>query len=470
VASIYVCGATVQAPPHLGHARSAVTFDMLRRWLGRSGYEVTFIRNVTDIDDKILDRSNSADQAWWAWASAQERSFRAAYDALGCLPPTHEPRATGHITEMIELTGRLIDRGHAYATSGDVYFSVRSFLGYGELSGRASDATDAGADATDAGKHDPRDFALWKRPRPGEPVNASWPTPWGRARPGWHLECSAMSTKYLGDAFDIHGGGRDLIFPHHENERAQSQASGQAFARYWMHNGLLTVSGEKMSKSEGNPTLVSDILGRWRPVEVRYYLGSAHYRSTVEFSSAALDDSAAAYRRIERFIGRASEAVAGASAESGPPAQLPDEFVSAMDDDLGVPAALAVAHAYVGRGNAALRDGDLPAVRQTLRDVLNMTNILGVGPRQWPTSEGPVAGPVVDGLMDFALSQRAAARARGDFRIADSIRSHLADLGITLEDTEEGTRWKLNAPPDAAGVQFADNRAYRPEWRPRREL
>jgi cysteinyl-tRNA synthetase len=447
VASIYVCGATVQAPPHLGHARSAVSFDVLRRWLALAGYEVRFIRNVTDIDDKILNRSTAAGATWWAWAAEQERAFRAAYDALGCLPPTLEPRATGHITEMIELTRCLIDRGHAYVTAGDVYFSVRSCPGYGELSGQDPDATQPGEDdPAGAGKQDLRDFALWKRPRPGEPITASWPTPWGRARPGWHLECSAMSTKYLGDTFDIHGGGRDLIFPHHENERAQSRAAGQVFARYWMHNGLLTVSAEKMSKSQGDPVLVSDVLGRWRPVEVRYYLGSAHYRSTVEFSATALDDAAAAYRRIEHFTSQASQVPAGADAADVAPTELPDAFVKAMDDDLRVPAALAVVHAEVRRGNAAMRRGDLPVARQALRAVLNMTDVLGIAPQQWATSEATLTGHVLDGLMDLALAQRAAARTRGDFGAADEIRRQLADIGITVQDTLGGTQWKISPP------------------------
>ncbi|MDP9168889.1 MAG: cysteine--tRNA ligase, partial [Actinomycetota bacterium] len=306
-ASIYLCGATVQAPPHIGHVRSAVNFDILRRWLAHSGYAVTFIRNVTDIDDKILSKSAEAGEPWWAWAALQERNFSAAYEVLGCLPPTYEPRATGHVTEMVELMQRLIESGHAYAIDGDVYFDVRSFASYGSLSGQRLEAMHPAGDTEgELRKRDPRDFALWKRHKDGEPLTASWPTPWGRGRPGWHLECSAMATKYLGPAFDIHGGGLDLVFPHHENEIAQSVAAGDGFARYWMHNAWLTTGGEKMSKSLGNSLFVTEVTKQWRPVEVRYYLGAAHYRSNVEFSPEALDESAAAYRRIENFVQRSA--------------------------------------------------------------------------------------------------------------------------------------------------------------------
>ncbi len=284
-ASIYLCGLTVQGPPHIGHVRNWVNMDILRRWLAASGYRVTFVRNVTDIDDKIIAKSAEADEPWWALAFRNEREIIAAEEALGCVPPDYEPRATGHVPEMIELMHRLIDSGHAYAAGGDVYFDVRSFPAYGALSGqRVDEMQPAGDSVGDTRKRDPRDFALWKAAKPGEP---SWPTPWGRGRPGWHLECSAMATKYLGPAFDIHGGGLDLVFPHHENELAQSVAAGDGFARYWMHNGLVTMSGEKMSKSLGNTLQVREIVKRWRPAEVRYYLGAAHYRSVIEFSPEA---------------------------------------------------------------------------------------------------------------------------------------------------------------------------------------
>src|SRR5690242_20875496 len=325
-AGLYLCGATVQAPPHIGHIRSGVSFDILVRWLKVSGYQTTFCRNVTDIDDKILKVAAAEDAPWWAVAQRNERAFSRAYDVLGCLPPDVEPRATGHIPEMITLMRRLIDGGHAYAAGGDVYFDVTSYPGYGALSGqrlenmRPADDTD-----TDNAKRDQRDFTLWKGAKPGEPY---WDTPWGPGRPGWHLECSAMATKYLGPAFDIHGGGLDLVFPHHENELAQSVAAGDGFARFWMHNGLLTMAGEKMSKSLGNTLQVREIVKQWRPVEVRYYLGSAHYRSVMEFSPSALDEAAAAYRRVENFVEKAAAVVDASVGE------VPDAFGRALDDDL----------------------------------------------------------------------------------------------------------------------------------------
>ena len=349
--SVYLCGATVQAPPHIGHLRSAVVFDVLIRWLEASGYRVTFCRNVTDVEDKILRTAQAEGVPPPIVAERNQRAFTWAYDALGCRPPDVEPRATGHIPEMIVLIRRLIESGHAYAGGRDVYFDVHSYPGYGALSGQRLDAMRPAEDADDTGtKHDPRDFTLWKGAKPGEP---SWETPWGPGRPGWHLECSAMSTKYLGSTFDIHGGGMDLIFPHHENEIAQSRAAGDGFARYWMHNGLLGLAGEKMSKSGGNSLLVTDVLRRVRAPELRYYLVQAHYRSLLEYSEDALEEAAAAYQRIERFVLRASEVLMGATDDDGAPG-LPVSFRSAMDEDLSVPAAVAAVHASIRDGNQAL--------------------------------------------------------------------------------------------------------------------
>jgi cysteinyl-tRNA synthetase len=438
--SIYVCGATVQAPPHLGHLRGAVDFDILRRWLAQNAFDVTFIRNVTDIDDKILRKAAAAGQPWWAWAAAQERHFRTAYEALGCLPPTHEPRATGHMTEMIELTHRLINSGHAYAAGGDVYFSVRSFPEYGSLSGHDVDATASRGDG-EGRKRDLRDFALWKGWKPDEPGTASWPTPWGRARPGWHLECSTMSTRYLGAAFDIHGGGRDLMFPHHDNEIAQSHAAGDAFARYWVHNAWLTVSGEKMSKSLDNSAFVDEVLTRWRPVAVRYYLGAAHYRSTLEFSPSALDEATAAYERIEHFVRRASAWVGDRVPRQS--RVLPGAFVTAMDNDLGVPDALSVIHSTVRRGNGALEASDEEVTQAALNDVRQMTGILGIDPLKWDDRGGSRFDEVVGALVVVALEQRAAARVRGDFAAADAIRHRLAEIGVTVQDSPAGSRWEF---------------------------
>lgn len=447
--SMYVCGLTVQGPPHIGHVRFALAFDVLRRWLVHRGNEVTYVRNVTDVDDKILAKADAAGVPWWAWAYENERAATRAYDVLGTLPPTYEPRATGHVPEMVQLIERLIAGGHAYAVDGDVYFDVRSFPGYGELTGqKLGDLQPAADTETDERKRDPRDFALWKGGKDGEPLTASWPTPWGRGRPGWHLECSAMAEKYLGAEFDVHGGGLDLRFPHHENERAQSQAAGDGFARYWLHNGWVTMGGEKMSKSLGNTALVDEVVRRVRPVELRYYLVAPHYRSTIEFTEAALAEAGVAYRRIESFVTRAHERVAGGSPAESPITSdvLPEPFVAAMDDDLGTPAAVAAVHDAVTRGNTALAAGDEDGVTVALREVRGMLGVLGLDPLdpQWADAGGDRRlAEATDGLVRLALEQRAAARARKDYAAADAIRDQLGALGVQVEDTPQGTRWEL---------------------------
>ncbi len=450
-AGLYLCGATVQAPPHIGHVRSGVDFDILIRWLRASGYAATLCRNVTDIDDKILRVAADEAVAWWAVAERNQRAFTRAYAALGCLPPDVEPRATGHVPEMIVLMRRLIESGHAYAAGGSVYFDVRSWPQYGELSGQRLDHMLAAADTeSDEAKRDPRDFALWKGVKPGEPF---WETPWGPGRPGWHLECSAMSTKYLGATFDIHGGGLDLLFPHHENEQAQSRSAGDGFARYWVHNGLVRVGGEKMSKSIGNSLLVDNMILTVRPVELRYYLGQAHYRSEIDYSPEALGEAATAYRRIEGFVSRAAETLAGtaegAAAEPLTAGGLPAPFAAAMDDDLGVPQALAVVHEAVRDGNSALAAGDVAGVAKQLAEVRAMLDVLGLDPlaAPWAAAPGGPAGgdlrPVVDALVSVALEQRQAARQRKDYAASDAIRDRLQDAGVLVEDTPRGPRWEL---------------------------
>jgi cysteinyl-tRNA synthetase len=434
----YVCGATPQAAPHIGHLRSGVTYDLLFRWLLASGYDVTFVRNVTDVDDKIIAVAAETGVPWFAVAEANQRVFNRGYDQLGCLPPTAEPRATGHVPEMITLIRRLIEARHAYAVDGDVYFDVLSWADdYGELSHqKLENMRPAGDTPNEDCKHDPRDFALWKGAKPGEP---SWETPWGSGRPGWHLECSAMATKYLGPAFDIHGGGVDLIFPHHENEIAQSKAAGDGFARYWMHNGLLTVNGEKMSKSIGNVVLLTDLLEKARPVEVRYYLGAAHYRSLIDYTEDALHEAAAAYQRIEGFITRAVEMAGRVE-----PGDVPGAFADAMNDDLGVPQALAVVHESVREGNTALAAGDKDTVTRVLGDVRAMLGVLGLDPLTAPwEGAGEDLSDVVDALVSVALEQRQAARARKDYAAADAIRERLTAAGIVIEDTPRGPRWEL---------------------------
>jgi cysteinyl-tRNA synthetase len=454
-ASVYLCGATVQAPPHIGHLRSAVCFDVLIRWLEASGYLVTYCRNVTDVDDKILRVAQREGIAPAIVAERNQRAFTWAYDAVGTRPPDIEPRATGHIPEMIILIRRLIERGYAYPAAGDVYFDVRSFAAYGALSGQLPGQLRPAEDSGEAdAKRDPGDFTLWKAAKPGEPY---WETPWGSGRPGWHLECSAMSTKYLGPEFDIHCGGMDLIFPHHENEIAQSHAAGDGFARYWLHNGLLELGGEKMSKSLGNSLLVTDVLQRVRPAELRYYLVQAHYRSLLGFSEDALEEAVAAFRRIERFVLRASEALGrlGIDYDAGEhpsgeeyeePAGLPVSFRSAMDDDLGVPSALAAVHACVRDGNQALAASDKAGARVSLVRLRAMLDVLGLDPLapNWPGGgSGDRLRDVVGALVKLTLQQRDAARARRDYATSDAIRDGLEELGVVVEDTPEGPRWEL---------------------------
>jgi cysteinyl-tRNA synthetase len=446
-AGVYVCGLTVQSDPHVGHIRSGVAFDVLRRWLAYSGYDVTYIRNVTDIDDKILIKSAEEGVPWWAHAYRYEQAVTWAYNALGCLPPTYEPRAAGHIPEMLELIQVLLDSGHAYAASdvsGDVYFDVNSWPAYGELTHQRVEDMEPAADADPRGKRDPRDFALWKGHKPGEPDTAAWATPWGRGRPGWHIECSAMAGKYLGAEFDIHGGGIDLRFPHHENEQAQSRAAGRPFARYWMHNAWLTTAGEKMSKSLGNSLRVPEVLQRFRAVEVRWYIVSAHYRSNIEYSDESVAEAATAYRRIEGFVERAIELVGPVE----PSARVPEAFAAAMDDDLAVPAALAVLHDTMRAGNAALAEpggGSAEAVRAALGDLRAMTAVLGVDPLdpRWSSGSDERLRAAVDALVAVALDQRRSARERKDYAAADAIRDALKAAGVVVEDTASGSRWAL---------------------------
>jgi len=442
-AGIYLCGATVQAPPHIGHLRSAVAFDVLGRWLEHTGHRVTFIRNVTDIDDKILARAAETGRAWWSIAYDNELAFNAGYDALNVRRPTYEPRATGHVPEMVVLIGELIDAGHAYPASdgsGDVYFDVLSWADYGELSHQRVQDMRPAEDADPRGKRDNRDFALWKGHKPGEPTTASWATPWGVGRPGWHLECSAMARKFLGSAFDIHAGGIDLRFPHHENEQAQSRAAKDDFAAYWLHNGWVTTGGEKISKSLGNSIGLDDVLARVRPAELRYYLGSAHYRSMIEFSEQTLDDAAAAYRRIEDFLTRAAGAVPAAFAA----AAVPAAFAAALDDDLGVPQALAVLHETVHAGNRALAGSDTAQVAGARAQVEAMAQVLGLSPSDFagPSAAEPTAR-ALRSLVEDQVRIRAWARAERDFATADAVRDRLDAAGVVLADGSDGTTWSL---------------------------
>lgn len=491
---IYVCGATVQSSPHIGHIRAAVAFDIVRRWFLKLGYKVTFVRNVTDIDDKILDKAAAAGQRWWARAYYYEREFTEAYNTLGVLPPTVEPRATGHMSDMIDLIQRILDNGHGYVVTdadgkptGNVYFDVASWPHYGELTHQkqTSEVDEAAAvadrmgpsvDATGADKynpvdpadvspdkHDPRDFALWKAPKDTDPEDARWSTPFGVGRPGWHIECSAMSHRYLGDGFDIHGGGLDLRFPHHENEMAQTCAAGYPSAARWMHSAWVTAKGEKMSKSLGTGLSVPSVLAEHSAWVVRYALGSVQYRSMLEWSDQALVEAQAAYERIMNFIERAGVAlgeqperaeIAGVSADD-----LPADFVSAMNDDVNVSGATAAIFTAIRNGNTLLSklddraDGDAARaeVRSALVAVRAMLDALGLDPlaEPWAGAAGADGNgesrehDVLDALITEQLNARAEARKSRDFAKADAIRDALGAAGIAIEDGPQGSTWSL---------------------------
>ncbi len=448
-ARIYYCGATVQGEPHLGHIRSALVFDQLSRWMRYRGLKVTTVRNVTDIDDKILAKSADSmepgfegefpNEQWWALAYRFEKVFAQAYAALGIDPPTYEPRATGHIPEMFALIQHLIDRGHAYPAlddSGDVYFDVRSWDKYGALTNQSVEDMQDSADADPRGKRDPRDFALWKGYKEGEPLTASWESPWGRGRPGWHLECSAMAGKYLGSRFDIHGGGLDLRFPHHENELAQSTAAGDDFANFWMHNGMVTYEGEKMSKSIGNTISPAQMLEMARPLVVRYYLGSAHYRSVLDYRPSSLQEAATAIERVEAFLAATQDLLK-------PGREVPEAFAEAMDDDVNIPRALAVLHEQTRAGNAALAAGE--DASDAANAVMAMAEVLGLAQLMSFNAEGTSGAEheALDALIQAVLAERADARAQKDWAKADAMRDLLASAGVQVKDGANGSTWSV---------------------------
>lgn len=496
---IYVCGATVQSSPHIGHIRAAVAFDIVRRWFLKLGYKVTFVRNVTDIDDKILDKAAAAGQRWWARAYYYEREFTEAYNTLDVLPPTVEPHATGHMSDMIDLIQRILDNGHGYVVTdadgkptGNVYFDVASWPHYGELTHQkqTSEVDEAAAvadrmgpsvDATGADKynpvdpadvspdkHDPRDFALWKAPKDTDPEDARWATPFGVGRPGWHIECSAMSHRYLADGFDIHGGGLDLRFPHHENEMAQTRAAGFPSAARWMHSAWVTAKGEKMSKSLGTGLSVPSVLAEHSAWVVRYALGSVQYRSMLEWSDQALVEAQAAYDRVSNFIERAGVALGDLKPNRDeitavPADDLPADFVAAMNDDVNVSGATAAIFTAIRSGNTLLSqladraDSETAKaeVREALLAVRAMLDTLGLDPLAEPWVSAGVAGGAADGtaespehaaleaLIAEQLNARAEARKAKDFAKADQIRDALTEAGIAIEDGPQGSTWSL---------------------------
>lgn len=502
---MYVCGATVQSSPHIGHIRAAIAFDIIRRWMLRLGYKVTFVRNVTDIDDKIMKKANESGQNWWERAYIYEREFTKSYNTLGVLAPTVEPRATGHITDMVELIERLIERGHAYVIkdndgnpTGNVYFDVPSWEHYGELTHQnqnqnetcadeAAAIADAKGPSVDAAendiynptdpadaspdKHDPRDFALWKAPCDFDQPDARWKTPFGEGRPGWHIECSAMSHRYLGDDFDIHGGGLDLRFPHHENEMAQTRAAGWESANVWMHSAWVTAKGEKMSKSLGNGLSVPVVLANNSAWVVRYALGAVQYRAMLEWSDQALVESKSAYDRIMNFLERACrlldkkptcEEVRSVNAD-----ELPEDFTRAMNDDINVSGAIAEIFTTIRQGNALIDDCSKDSsqaqsesvqklIYLAVLQVRAMLDTLGLDPyaQTWASNDNQSSAEgsngkeskehsALDSLITLQLKARADARKAKDFATADAIRDALNNAGIVIVDTSQGSSWHL---------------------------
>jgi cysteinyl-tRNA synthetase len=433
---MYVCGVTVYDYSHIGHARSAMVFDVIRRYLAFKGYRVTFVKNYTDVDDRIIKRANESGVAAREFAERFVAAEREDMASLGVLPPDVDPKATEHVPEMIELIARLVASGHAYPVEGDVYFEIRRFPPYGRLSGKNLDELLAGARVeVDERKRDPRDFVLWKSSKPGEPA---WDSPWGPGRPGWHIECSAMAMRYLGDSFDLHGGGEDLIFPHHECEIAQTEAcTGKPFARYWVHNGMVNMGKEKMSKSLGNTLSIRELVKRHDPDALRLWMLGTHYRNMIEWSEERVEESARALERLARLLHDAA-----AVRDGGGPSTLPEAFAEfrprfekAMDDDFNTPQALGVLFDF-GRALAEARDrrtGSPGALVVGVAELAQLARVLGLFSRG-----APVAGPGAD--VERLVAARGEARARRDFKRADELRDEIARLGWLVEDTPAGAR------------------------------
>ncbi|HEX6219739.1 MAG TPA: cysteine--tRNA ligase [Acidimicrobiia bacterium] len=424
---IYVCGPTVQSEPHVGHGRYAVAFDVIRRYLVWRGFEVTYVSNITDIEDKIIAAAEELGEPVEELAVRMSERFNDSFRRLGVLPPDIEPKATEHIPEMLDLIERLIARGLAYVRDGDVYYSVKTLESYGRLSGRKPEELRSGYRIEiDESKEDPLDFALWKAAKPGEPT---WESSWGPGRPGWHIECSAMASKYLGEGFDIHGGGLDLVFPHHENEVAQSEgASGETFARYWLHNGMVNLGGDKMAKSTGRIVDLKSILDARGGRALRLLFVRAHYRSPIDFSEELLDDAAESLDRLQRFRERVA---------SGTPDQTAlDRFRDAMDDDFGTPQAVSLLFDLVREGNRMIDDGDdASAIAGAVEEIVAVLGLDDAEPA--PVGDGGMSDDQVERL----IAERNAARSEKRFDVADEIRDRLAAAGVSIEDGPRGSRW-----------------------------
>ena len=449
--AMYVCGITPYDYPHIGNARAVVAFDIIRRYLEYRGFDVLYVQNFTDIDDKIINRAAEQGVPWQSLPARFMQVYFEEMEALNVQRATLYPLATEHMAEMIALTAELVAKGNAYVVDGDVYFSVRSYANYGALSGRALDDMQSGArvEVNDC-KRDPMDFALWKSAKPGEP---SWDSPWGPGRPGWHIECSAMAAKYLGEGFDIHGGGQDLIFPHHENELAQSECALGAgtFARYWMHNGFVSVNREKMSKSLGNFFTVREVMEKFPAPVLRYFLTSAQYRSPIDFSDQTLTQAQAAYERLHLGALGITRALATpvdkASTETADAlrallAHAEDDFRTAMDEDFNTPQALAVLFELVGESNRLITGGTNEATRAALTEahalLLRLAGVLGITLQAEEATD-----TLAPKLMELLISLRAQARKEKNFALSDAIRDRLAEIGILLEDTARGTEWRV---------------------------
>lgn len=443
--SIYVCGPTVQSEPHIGHLRSALVYDLFTRWFEANGKKVTLIRNVTDIDDKVLEKAQETKTPWWQLAHTNELLFASDYRKLMIRDPSYEPRATGHIPQMLSLISLLIERGHAYQAldgSGSVYFDVRSLPSYGSLTNQPIDEIEV--EGIGSGKKQPQDFALWKAAKKTEPDTAKWDSDYGPGRPGWHIECSAMATHYLGAQFDIHGGGLDLRFPHHENELAQSSAAGHGFAKYWVHNGLVNIAGQKMSKSLNNSVYSKELFSLAEPQVVRYYLMSAHYRSVLDFAPEVLEEAKTALERIYGFLERAERELESTRfQELELEINLPEDFVSEMNEDLNIPAALAVIHEAVRSGNTHLDEQRLSEASQQRSQLYKMLEIIGLAPNQWLVGNS-LEHQALDLLIKALIAERNAAREAKDYARADAIRDSLIQAGIELSDASNQTHWSLS--------------------------